>query len=70
MTKLNFSKSRIPKKRYLGNIPKKLKLTWKDREEIKLWKTNRKLYKQKQLDKKRENDSIKTSPMVVTTPEG
>lgn len=51
MTKLNFNKSRIPNKTYLGKSFKRLKLSWKDKEEIKLWNTNRKLYRKKKLDK-------------------
>ena len=59
MAKLNYSK--IPKKKHLLNIPKCRLLTYAEKDQIKLWKSNRKLYREKYIDKKEVNDTIKIS---------
>lgn len=59
MAKLNYSK--IPKKKHLQNIPKRRLLTYSERDQIKLWKSNRKLYREKYIDIKTTDVIIKTS---------
>jgi hypothetical protein len=59
MAKLNYS--RIPKKKHLLNIPKRRLLTYSERDQIKLWKSNRKQYREKYVDKKEANGTIDIS---------
>lgn len=59
MTKLNYSK--VPKKKHLLNIPKSRYLTYEERDQIKLWKHDRKQYRRKYVDKKIVRVTIKTS---------